>query len=185
MHCTPALFLDRDGVINVRTPGDYVRTPEAFIPADGLEEAVRLLTEVFGRIVVVTNQAGIGKGLMTAEDLGAVHARMLSIVRAAGGRIDGVYHCPHLSGAACGCRKPNTGMAEQAKADFPDIEFTEAWIVGDSASDLLFGQRLGMRTVLIEGKEEEKDLLAALHPDFVFASLLEFARFVKVFNKPK
>ena len=76
-------------------------------------------------------------------------------------------------------------MAHQAQADFPDIDFAQSWMVGDSASDLEFGRRLGMRTVLIEGKTEDADLLAAMQPDFQFASLLDFARFVKVFNERK
>ena len=181
----PSLFLDRDGVINLRTPGDYIRSPETFEPVPGLGEAMHLLAGLFGRIVVVTNQAGIGKGLMTEADLDAVHQKMQSEVEAAGGRIDKAYHCPHPPAIGCDCRKPNPGMAHQAQADFPDIQFDQSWMVGDSASDLEFGRRLGMRTVLIEGKTEDADLLATMNPDFRFASLLDFARFVKVFNKQK
>jgi histidinol-phosphate phosphatase family protein len=185
LHSPPALFLDRDGVINVRTPGDYVRSPDAFEPVPDLGEAMRLLAGQFGRIVVVTNQAGIGKGLMTEADLAAIHRRMLDLVAAAGGRIDRAYHCPHPPAAACACRKPLPGMGHQAQADFPDIDFAHSWMVGDSASDLDFGRRLGMRTVLIEGKAEEAALLAAARPDFRFGSLLDFARFVKIFNERK
>ena len=178
-----SLFLDRDGVINVRTVGDYVRSPDAFEPVPGLGEAMCLLAGLFGRIVVVTNQAGIGRGLMTEADLAAVHEKMQHLVAAAGGRMDRAYHCPHPPAAGCRCRKPQPGMAHQAQADFPDIDFAQSWMVGDSASDLEFGRRLGMRTVLIEGKTEDADLLAAMQPDFQFASLLDFARFVKVFNE--
>lgn len=174
----PALFLDRDGVINLRIPGDYVRTPEMFEPAEGLGEAVPLLSEHFGRIIVVTNQAGIGKGMMTGRDLDAVHQKMLGFVQAAGGRIDRVYHCPHAKDAGCSCRKPATGMAWLALADFPDIDFDNAWLVGDSASDIRFGQALGMHTALISGKSEEGEELAAMKIDFRFDSLLHFARFI-------
>lgn len=174
----PALFLDRDGVINRRTPGDYVRTSGMFEPLEGLGEAMRLLADHFGRILVVTNQAGIGKGLMTEQDLGTVHQKMLGIVQASGGRIDRVYHCPHTKDAGCPCRKPATGMAWQALADFPDIHFENAWLVGDSASDMRFGQALGMHTVLITGKSEEAEELAAMKIDFQFGSLLHFVRFI-------
>lgn len=174
----PTLFLDRDGVINVRTIGDYVRHPDAFVPADGLGEAMPLLAAHFGRIVVVTNQAGIGRGLMTEQDLAAVHEKMFEIVKAAGGRIDRAYYCPHAKDAGCRCRKPATGMAWLALADFPDIDFENAWLVGDSASDIAFGQSLGMRTVLIAGKSEEAEQLAKMRIDFRFDSLLAFARFV-------
>jgi D-glycero-D-manno-heptose 1,7-bisphosphate phosphatase len=170
------LFLDRDGVINVRTPGDYVKTPAAFEPVDGLEEAMRLLSEKFGRIIVVTNQAGIGKGLMSEPALADVHRKMLKIVGDAGGRIDGIYHCPHRPADACTCRKPLTGMAWMALADFPDIDLEDAWMVGDSVSDMEFAQRIGIRAVMIRGKVEELPLIVNTKVDFFFDSLLEFAR---------
>ncbi len=171
------LFLDRDGVVNVRTPNDYVKTPDAWLPAPGLEEALRLVAIDFQHIIVVTNQAGIGKELMSEADLTAVHAKMFAFAATAGGRIDVVYHCPHRPQAGCSCRKPATGMAWLALRDFPDIDFSQAWMVGDSASDMLFGQSLGMRTVLIAGKEEEQEKLSKMRVDFRFESLLDFAQF--------
>ncbi len=171
------LFLDRDGVVNVRTPNDYVKTPDTWVPAEGLDEALRILSVHFQQIIVVTNQAGIGKGLMTEADLAAVHAKMFAVAAAAGGRIDRAYYCPHRSTAGCSCRKPATGMAWLALVDFPDIDFTNSWIAGDSVSDMRFGQTLGMRTALIAGKREEATTLAAMPVDFRFDSLLAFARF--------
>ena len=171
------LFLDRDGVLNVRIPDEYVQTPEAWVPVEGLAEALRLLAIDFQCIVVVTNQAGIGKGLMTEEDLRAVHAKMFALASAAGGRIDGAYHCPHRSDAGCSCRKPATGMGWLALVEFPEIDFSQSWMVGDSASDMQFGKSLGMRTVLIAGKAEEEKTLAKMNIDFRFDSLLDFARF--------
>jgi D-glycero-D-manno-heptose 1,7-bisphosphate phosphatase len=177
MTALPTLFLDRDGVINVRAVGDYVRRPEMFEPAEGLGEALRILAQHFGRIIVVTNQAGIARGLMTEADLAAVHQKMLDFAEASGGRIDGVYYCPHAKDAGCRCRKPATGMAWQALADFPEIDFTNTWLAGDSASDMQFAQALGMRCALIGGKLEEAGELAKMKVDFRVGSLLEFARF--------
>lgn len=174
----PSLFLDRDGVINRRTVGDYIRCPADFEFESGALEAIRLLSGFFGRIVVVTNQAGVGKGLMRGADLAAVHRKMLAGVRRAGGRIDRVYHCPHRPDAGCVCRKPATGMALQAQADFPDIRFEHAWIAGDSLSDMQFGQALGMQTALIAGKTEESQALSGLAVSGRFESLLAFAEFV-------
>lgn len=173
----PTLFLDRDGVINRRTPGDYVKHPDAFLAENGMPEALRLLSELFARIVVVTNQAGIGKGVMQEADLAQVHHKMMEMVQAGGGRIDRVYHCPHRPDAGCDCRKPATGMAFQAKADFPDIDFSHAWIAGDSVADMEFGHALGLKTVLITGKTEEARLLENLPIDYRFDSLLDFALF--------
>ena len=172
------LFLDRDGVINHRIPGDYVKTPGEFQPTEGLGEALKLLSEKFGRIVVVTNQAGIGKGLMTEMELHVVHSKMITIAEAAGGRIDRVYHCPHRKEVACTCRKPATGMAWQALADFPEIDFEDAWMVGDSVSDMEFAQALGIRPVLIRGKLEDVAAISQMNIELQFDSLLEFARWM-------
>lgn len=178
MNHLPTLFLDRDGVINRRTPGDYVRSTDMFEPAENLGEAMRILSAHFGRIFVVTNQAGIGRGLMTETDLSAVHGLLTDMVGTSGGRIDRIFHCPHTKDAGCPCRKPATGMAWQALAEFPEIDFENAWMVGDSASDIQFGQALGMHTVLIAGKTEEAQELAAMRIDFRFDSLFDFARFI-------
>jgi D-glycero-D-manno-heptose 1,7-bisphosphate phosphatase len=132
------LFLDRDGVINQRIPGDYVKSPETFEPMPGLGEAMRLLTNHFDLILVVTNQQGIGKGLMGEFELAEVHRHLRAFVTDAGGRIDAIYHCPHLKEANCTCRKPATGMAWQALQDFPDMDLENAWMVGDSVSDMVF-----------------------------------------------
>ncbi len=172
------LFLDRDGVINLRTPGDYIKSPNEFQPTEGLGEAMRLLSGKFGRIIVVTNQAGIGKGLMTELELHSVHQKMFTFVEAEGGRIDRAYHCPHLSDSGCTCRKPATGMAWLALADFPDINFEDAWMVGDSMSDMEFAQKLNIRPVLIRGKIEDVAALSKLDIPYKFDSLLEFAQWI-------
>jgi D-sedoheptulose 7-phosphate isomerase len=172
-----SLFLDRDGVINHRMPRAYVSKEEDFKLFDGVPKAIAQFTQQFDCIVVVTNQAGIGKGLMTIEDLDAIHAHMLLRVEAAGGQIDAVYHCPELSETNSECRKPNSGMAIQAQHDFPDIDFATSIMVGDSWSDMEFGRKLGMATVLKEGEEE---LLKEAKVDFRFDALVDFASFLLV-----
>ncbi len=175
MQISGPLFLDRDGVINRRLPGDYVKNPAEFVFADGALAALRVLAAHFYPIVVVTNQAGIGKGLMTEAELALVHETMLVAVQAAGGRIDRAYYCPHLSGAGCGCRKPAPGMGWQAKADFPEIDFSRAWMVGDSLSDIAFGRALGMQTILIEGKAEETEAAMDIEVTGRYSSLWAWA----------
>lgn len=171
------LFLDRDGVINKRLPGAYVTHPNDFIFCEGTLEALAMLAPLFERIVVVTNQAGIGKGLMNMDDLETVHQKMFQEVIATGGRIDRAYCCPNITSDNAHCRKPNIGMGLQALADFPGIDFKQSWMVGDSASDIEFGKRLGMKTALVEGKTEENEQLATLNVDWRGASLLEFTQF--------
>lgn len=174
------LFLDRDGVINVRTPGDYVKTPEEFVFEYKVPEAIRLLRPFFDRIVILTNQSGIGKGVMTESQLTDVHAILLAGIRNAGGQIDGIYFCPHRPDSGCGCRKPAIGLALRAQADFPDIRFSEAWLVGDSVCDMDLALALGARAVLIEGKTEEASRLADMPLQHRFNSLWDFARWYAV-----
>jgi D-glycero-alpha-D-manno-heptose 1-phosphate guanylyltransferase len=141
------LFLDRDGVINRRLVGDYVKSWEEFEFLPGALEGLAQLAEQFERIVVVTNQRGIGRGLMTELDLAVVHDSMMTAIQEAGGRIDAIYHCPDIDRTPGGCRKPDPGMALAAQAEFPEIDFRRSIMVGDAPSDIVFGQRLGMQVV--------------------------------------
>ena len=147
-----ALLLDRDGVINVLRPGDYVKSWEEFVFCDGALEALRLLNPLFRRIVLVTNQRGVGRGRMTEADLEDIHERMMSCIQKAGGRIDRIYCCTATDDADPR-RKPNIGMAQEVRTDFPDIDFTRSLLVGDSRSDLEFARRAGIPAVCIKGDE--------------------------------
>ena len=138
-----ALLLDRDGVINVLRPGDYVKAPEEFVFCDGAREALRLLEPLFRRIVIVTNQRGVGRGLMSSADLEAIHAGMLEKIREAGGRIDDIYICT-ATDPDDPRRKPNPGMAAEVLADYPDVDFRRSIMVGDSDSDREFASRAGI-----------------------------------------
>jgi histidinol-phosphate phosphatase family protein len=178
MQHLPALFLDRDGVLNRRLPGRYVTSPAEFEWLPQVPEALAWLAQHFAPIVVVTNQAGIGKGLMTEADLAQVHAMMRTQATAAGGRIDAVYHAPTRADEGSPLRKPATGMAELALREFPSIDFAQAWMVGDSVSDIEFGQAMGMKTALIEGKMEEKTRHEGLQVDWRGPSLWAFAEVV-------
>ncbi|MBE0639485.1 MAG: HAD family hydrolase [Bacteroidales bacterium] len=172
------LFLDRDGVINERLVDDYVKRWEDFVFTPGALQSFREFDAAFGKIVVVTNQQGVGKGLMTEDELNLIHSQMVNAVNREGGRIDKVYYCTKLEHERPFCRKPNPGMALQAKRDFPEIHFKRSVMAGDSLSDLRFGKRLGMKTVLIA----PTNTMARQHPnltDLWFKNLLEFADFLK------
>jgi histidinol-phosphate phosphatase family protein len=144
-----SLFLDRDGVINRRISGDYVRGWEQFEFLPGVKDALRSLSEVFGKIIVVSNQQGVGKGLMDSEMVNEIHRKMVSETASAGGRIDAVFFCPALESEGSINRKPNIGMALQARKRFPEIRFRQSVMVGDSLSDMIFGKRVGMKTVFL------------------------------------
>lgn len=143
------LFLDRDGVINHKIPNDYVKSVDEFEFKDGVLTAMTKLRQYFRRIIVVTNQQGIGKEIMSHEDLYNVHNYMMVMMEDYNAPIDGVYYCPHLAVLDPLCRKPNPGMALEAQKDFPEIRFHKSIMVGDSVSDIEFGHRLKMKTVLV------------------------------------
>lgn len=165
------LFLDRDGVLNERIIGDYVRKPDQFKWLPGVMPALHYLTLLFGTTVVVTNQQGVGKGLMTESELAIIHSKMRQQARFAKAKIDAVYACTGLATNDPPCRKPNTGMAHTAKADHPHIDFSKSIMVGDSGSDIEFGAAVGMGTVYVGTADDVK---ADLRCDnlWTFAQLL-------------
>ena len=116
---------------------------------------IRRISGYFERIVVVSNQQGIGRGLMTEDALHLIHNQMISAIEQAGGKIDKVYFCPDLRESHSFMRKPNIGMGLQARKDFPDIRYAKSVMVGDSISDMRFGKRLGMVTVFISADLKE------------------------------
>ena len=174
-----AMFLDRDGVINNRIIDDYIKRWEDFKFIDGVLEAMQKLSLIFGKILIVTNQQGIDKGLMTENDLNKVHAKMIEIINKNGGRIDKIYFSPYLEKDKNVYRKPGIGMALQAKNDFPSIDFTKSIMVGDSITDMQFGKNAGMLTVFISGDSDQiiqnQELI-----DFRFKDLYSFAETIKV-----
>ncbi len=151
------LFLDRDGVINHEKYQDYVYNYDEFRFYDGVPEAMRVFAERFGLIVIVTNQKGIGKGLMTDADLHAIHQSMQAVIEDAGGRIDAIYYCSSIDNDHP-CRKPNPGMALQAKQDFPAIDLGKSLVVGNNISDMEFGRHAGMHTVFVKTTHPQQAL---------------------------
>jgi D-glycero-D-manno-heptose 1,7-bisphosphate phosphatase len=168
------LFLDRDGVINHEKHLDYIHTWDEFMFYDGVKEALVIFSQLFGTIVVVTNQKGVGKGVTRLQDLELIHHNMVSEVSAAGGRIDRIYFCPDLDDNSPN-RKPNPGMGLQAKQDFPAIDWDNAVMVGNTLSDMAFGRNLGMYNVFLTTTRPEVDLTDN-RIDLVCASLLGFAQ---------
>ncbi len=158
---TWTLFLDRDGVINKHLPNDYVKTWDDFIFIEGSIDAINRLAKIFGRIIIVTNQQGIGKGLMSESDLKTIHDKMLTAINNKGRVIDAIYHAPDLViNDINKMRKPNKGMALKAKSLFPQIDFTKSIMVGDSDSDMEFGKNMRMVTILVnKGKPQSNNEL--------------------------
>ena len=167
------LFLDRDGVINVRLIDDYVKNINEFEFIPGVLDAFKIFSGKFGRIIIVTNQQGVGKSLMTLDDVNKVHDYMLKEIENQKGRVDKIYVCPQLKSDPDNFRKPSPRMAYMAQHDFPEIDFEKSIMIGDSNSDIEFGRNAGMFTILI-GDEPVK-----CKPNSKFESLFSFAKILK------
>lgn len=137
------LFLDRDGVINEKIAG-YVTSWDNFIFCPWVFTQGQKINDYFSHIFIVTNQQGIGKGLMSEYDLGIIHGRMIAVLSRLGLYIDDIFYCPHLESEKCACRKPAPGMAAAAKQRYPRIDFKKSIMVGDSQSDKEFAENAGM-----------------------------------------
>jgi D-glycero-D-manno-heptose 1,7-bisphosphate phosphatase len=157
MDNTWTLFLDRDGVINHEKVEDYIHHWNEFVFYPGATQAIATLSEWFGKIIVVTNQKGIGKGVTLLEDVETIHTNMIREIVEAGGRIDAIYFCPDTDSSSPK-RKPNPGMAFQAKMDFPEIDLAKSLMVGNNLSDLTFGRNAGMKTAFLRTTKPELTL---------------------------
>jgi histidinol-phosphate phosphatase family protein len=142
-----AAFLDRDGVLNRRAPaGDYVKSVAEFEWLAGAREGVRRLNHEGWLVLVVTNQRGIARGLMSAEDVAAIHAHAQSGLREVGARVDGFYVCPHGDEDRCACRKPQPGLIERAAAEW-NVDLAASFLIGDDDRDLDAAHRAGVRAL--------------------------------------
>jgi len=168
------LFLDRDGVINHEKHLGYINTWDEFVFYDGVKEAVKIFTTRFKYILVVTNQKGVGKGVTKLENLYIIHQNMITAIETAGGRIDKVYFCPDLEETSPN-RKPNPGMALQAKQDFPSIDFSRSVMVGNTLGDMQFGRNIGATTIFLPTTRPETEHTDE-SIDAVYPSLLHFAQ---------
>ncbi len=148
------LFLDRDGVINKRNFDGYITKTEDFIFTPYFLTSIPMLSNLFGKIIVITNQQGIGKGVMTDECLNEIHQYMTTEIQKVGGRIDEIFFASNLKNALNDRRKPLPIMGIEAKNKFPSIIFSKSVMIGDTNSDLLFGENLGMKTILLKSSEQ-------------------------------
>lgn len=144
---TQAVFIDRDGVI-CRNRRDHVKSWEEFEFLPGALKALARLARTNLRVVIVTNQAAINRGLVSARTVGRINRRMVRAIERAGGRVDGVFVCPHRPDEGCPCRKPRTGLLLQA-AEQLGIELAGSYLIGDAESDIRAGRAVGCRCYLV------------------------------------
>ncbi|MEY3741414.1 MAG: hypothetical protein RL371_314 [Bacteroidota bacterium] len=167
------LFLDRDGVINERIFDSYILDWSAFRFTEGLLENAAQIGAAFAHIIVVTNQQCIAKGLLLPEQLEEIHQHMCNELQKAGLTVDFVLVATEFKNGLPQRRKPHTTMALEAQARFPNIDFQKSIMVGDTNTDIQFGKKLGMYTVLIESAERVKEI-----PDLRLSHLAQLSQFL-------
>lgn len=165
------VLLDRDGVINEDRP-ESVRSRNTFVVLPNVPEAIALLNQKGYAVVVVTNQACVGRGELSREELDAIHRLMIDEVGRAGGRIERIYVCPHIDEDHCDCRKPKTGLIDQARQDY-GFQSAETWIVGDDLRDIQAAQAAGCRPALVRTGKGAQIVAPAEVP--IFRDLMHFA----------
>lgn len=173
-----AIFLDRDGVINIAPPrGKYIISKEEIVINEGIVEFICKSIEKGFLIFIVTNQPQVAKGLLSLADLHAINGLIVSYIMKHGGRIDRLYYCPHKDEDGCRCRKPKSGMLLQAVKEF-DVNIHNSYLVGDSWKDIEAGRAAGCITIFMKteiGKEE----LERCTPDYVVSSFNEITEIIK------
>ena len=157
------IILDRDGVINTDS-AQFIKTPDEWKPIPGSIEAIARLTQAGYRVVVATNQSGVGRGLFDMATLNAIHDKMHHAVGAIGGRIDAVFYCPHAADSTCSCRKPKPGMFEEISRRF-NVALPGVPTVGDSLRDLQAAAAVGAIPMLVKTGKGDKTLAAGDLPE--------------------
>ncbi len=171
----PAVFIDRDGTINEHV--EYLSEPSKFKEIPGAYEGIKRLQDLGFRIVVVTNQAGIGLGYFSREDLYAVNREMMKQASQQGCSFDKIYFCPHSKADNCECRKPGTYFIERAERDL-SIDVRKSFVIGDMTSDIKFGLDAGAQTVLVKTGRGGEDGMFSVTPHHTADSLLEAAEVI-------
>ncbi|CAG0966506.1 D-glycero-D-manno-heptose 1,7-bisphosphate phosphatase [Burkholderiales bacterium] len=168
------IILDRDGVINHDSDA-FIKSPEEWRPIPGSLDAMARLSHAGFRVVVATNQSGIGRGLFDMATLIAIHEKMHRALAQAGGRVDAIFYCPHTADASCGCRKPKPGMLQEISQRY-GVDLTGVPCIGDSLRDLLCAQTVGAQPILVLTGKGEKTLRegdfprqTVIYPDLAFA----------------
>ncbi len=171
----PCVFLDRDGVLNEEV--HFLKDPSEVRMIEGVGEALARLREVGFRLVIVTNQAGIGLGYLTEKDFFHCNSALMAQISRAGGAIDRVYYSPYSIVENAPCRKPGTGMIDAAARDL-NLDLTRSWMVGDRASDIAAGKNAGLKTILVHTGSLKPGDPCDPEPDYRCADLSEAARII-------
>lgn len=169
-----AVFVDRDGTMARDVP--YCSRPQDFQLLPGVAEAIKNLNCSGFKVIVITNQSGVGRGFFTEEILWLIHMKMQDDLRKSGAYIDGIYYCPHHPDDNCECRKPRTGLLRRAARELA-VDLERSFMVGDMANDVEAGQAVRCQTILLANRNEESVQLK-IRPDNTVADFSEAVRWI-------
>ncbi len=175
------IFLDRDGVISIFKPEDFIKNWEEFEFIPEAIEGLKILTDSGYKIVIISNQSGIGKGIFSQKDLDEITENMKKVLNKKGTGIYKVYYCPHREDENCNCRKPKTGLFLKAKEEIGNIDFSKTFFIGDSERDIIAGKKIGTKTILVlSGQTKNKKEVDKwdIKPDYIFKNLKDAAEFI-------
>ncbi|MGR9014833.1 MAG: D-glycero-beta-D-manno-heptose 1,7-bisphosphate 7-phosphatase [Gammaproteobacteria bacterium] len=171
------VLLDRDGVINHDSDA-FIKSPDEWLPIDGSLEAIALLNEHGYKVVVVTNQSGLARGLLDAAMLEKIHAKMQRLTEEKGGKIDAIYFCPHGPNDDCTCRKPKPGLLETFARD-RHVKLTGMAVIGDSLRDLQAAEAVGASPILVKTGKGQKTLTENPNLNIpIFENLYDAAKYL-------
>jgi histidinol-phosphate phosphatase family protein len=171
-----AVFLDRDGTVNVEV--DYLSRPEQLALLPGAGQAIGRLNRLGLKVVLVTNQSAVARGYLTEEELNQIHKLLRQMLAEHGAHLDGLYYCLEMPDSGSACRKPEIGMMEQAAQDL-DIDLVRSYVVGDMASDVEMGRRAGAKVILVLTGYGEQARTQGVQADFVARDLPEAVRWIE------
>jgi D-glycero-D-manno-heptose 1,7-bisphosphate phosphatase len=171
-----AVFLDRDGTININEP-EYIHKIEDFKFVPYVIPALQKLSKTDYKIIIVTNQSGIGKEYFKKQDLEKLHRWMIGELKKKNIRIDKIYYCPHQAKDNCSCRKPKGGMLFQAVKDF-GLDLSKSWIIGDSERDVITGRRTNVKTILLGNVGKAKFSKLKISPHYWAKNFLDVVNII-------
>jgi len=187
MKLKPIIFLDRDGVVN-KNPVylDYVKKASEFKFIPGSRKAIKMLRDAKLDVVIISNQAGVGRGLFTKKDLKGIDEKMLKGVDASGGKLKKIFYCIHKPDAGCDCRKPKTGMFKKAVSKIR-IDHNHSFYAGDTERDTKAGSAFGIKTIaVLSGYAKRSDIKKwPIQPDFIAKDLLDAVENIILKSAPR
>ena len=175
-----AIFLDRDGTLNVEV--DYLHEPDKLRLIAGVPEALNIFKDLGYKLIVISNQSGIGRGYFGQEDVDKVNSCMNEMLESYNVQIDAFYYCPHIESDNCNCRKPKTGLYERAVSDW-NIDVAQSYMAGDKESDVLAARNIGCGYGLLLCGHDIDDSVKERYSGHIYRDLLDFAYSLREKNK--